>query len=259
MTFFCSAHPQPLSNGFKLALRNAAPFKLPFKDFKEALHLVLPSVIFLLPPTDRGALQLPCYECECVHKGRCSQEGGQQLDDYKLQVLRLIKDEMREMKQEESEHQDSLRTLSQDCLFYIKNIMDQMEEAKSDAVTDVKHEMEQKREKDDEDKLKLKEERDRFKKDLEESKGDTRHYRKKVDTLKQELAKAEAELAKVEAKAAAELKETKASLEQHIAAWDKLVEAKVKLEVKLDIQKRDNEELKVFTFQYFRISQYNIS
>merc|ERR1712150_307099 len=133
-----------------------------------------------------------------------------------------------------------------DSLYYIKYIMDQMEEAKTDAVTDVKRELEQKREQDEEEKTKLKEDLDRFKKDFEESKGDTRHYRKKVDTLKQEVAKAEAELAKVEAKTAAELKETKASLEQHIAGRDNLVEAKVKLECKLDIQKRDNEELKKF-------------
>jgi len=92
-----------------------------------------------------------------------------------------------------------------DSLYYIKYIMDQMEEAKTDAVTDVKRELEQKREKDEEEKSKLKEERDRVKKDLEESKGDTRHYRKKADTKKQELARTEAEL-----------KETKKSLEQHI-------------------------------------------
>lgn len=140
-----------------------------------------------------------------------------------------------------------------DSLYYIKYIMDNMEEAKKDAVADVKLEMEQKRGQDEEEKSQLKEDLDRLKKDLEESKGDTRHYRKKVDTLKQELAKAEAELAKVEAKATAELKETKASLDQQIAGRDKLVEAKVKLECKLDIQKRDNEELKVL--KVFNISE----
>ena len=39
-----------------------------------------------------------------------------------------------------------------DSLYYIKYIMDQMEESKNDAVTDVRHELEQKREQDEEEK-----------------------------------------------------------------------------------------------------------
>ena len=133
----------------------------------------------------------------------------------------------------------------QDSLYYIKYIMDKMEEAKKDAVAEVKLEQEQKRVQDEEEKSQLKEDLDRLQKDLAESKGDTRHYRKKVDTLKQEYKKLEAELKETKAKADAELREAKASLEQQAAGHDKLVEAKAKLECKLDIQKRDNEDLKV--------------
>ena len=139
----------------------------------------------------------------------------------------------------------------QDSLYYIKYIMDQMEEGKNKAVAGVKLEMEQKRALDEEEKSQLKEDLDRCKKDLDKAKGDTRHYQKKADTLKQEVARLEGELTKVETKSAAELRETKASLEQQLAGHDKLVEAKAKLECKLDIQKRDNEELKVLHNQSF--------
>ena len=52
---------------------------------------------------------------------------------------------------------------------------------------------------------------------LEASKGDTQHYKKKVDTLKEEAAKLEA------------------SLEEQVVVHDKL--AKAKLEIKLMIRK----------------------
>ena len=126
----------------------------------------------------------------------------------------------------------------QDSLYYIKYIMDHMEE-------DKRVEMEKKKASDEEEKSQLREKLGGAKKELEESKGDTRHYRKKVDTLKQEYKKLEAELKETKAKADAELREAKASLEQQAAGHDKLVEAKAKLECKLDIQKRDNEDLKV--------------
>ena len=83
------------------------------------------------------------------------------------------------------------------------------------------------------------------KKELENAKGDTRHYRRKADTSKQEVSKLEAEVKEQKAKFEAELKETKASLEKQQAGHDKLIEAKAKLEMKLDIQKTDNEDLKV--------------
>ena len=137
----------------------------------------------------------------------------------------------------------------QDSLYYIKYIMDKMEEGKTDAVAWVKLEMEKKRSLDEEEKSQLKKGLDRFKRDLEESKGNTRHYRKEVDTLKEEVAKLQAELIKVEVKAKAELRETKASLEEQLVGHDKLVEAKAKLEIQLDIKKDENKEFKVLANQ----------
>ena len=150
----------------------------------------------------------------------------------------------------------------QDSLYYIKYIMDKMEEGKTDAVAWVKLEMEKKRSLDEEEKSQLKKGLDRFKKDLEDSKGNTRHYRKEVDTLKEEVAKLQAELIKVEVKAEAELRETKASLEEQLVGHDKLVEAKAKLEIQLDIKKDENKELKVlanqpnFTFKSHHLKNY---
>ena len=97
----------------------------------------------------------------------------------------------------------------------------------------------------EEEKMQLNEKLNGLGKELEEAKGDMRRYRRKADTSKEKITKLEAELKEAKAKFEAELKETKASLEKQQAGHDKLIEAKAKLEMKLDIQKTDNEELKV--------------
>ena len=133
----------------------------------------------------------------------------------------------------------------QDSLYYIKYIMDHMEEGKSDAIAWVRIEAEKEKKSAEEEKMQLNEKLNGAKKELEEAKGDMRRYRSRADTSKEKIAKLEAELKEEKAKFEAELKETKTSLEKQQAGHDKLIEAKAKLEIKLDIQKNDNEELKV--------------
>ena len=132
-----------------------------------------------------------------------------------------------------------------DSLYFIKFIMDHMEKGKNDAVAWERLEAEKKRESDEEAKSQLNVKLDIAKKELENAKGDIRHYRRKADNSKQEVNKLEAELKEQKAKFEAELKETKGSLEKQQAGHDKLIEAKAKLEMKLEIQKADNEGLKV--------------
>jgi len=131
-----------------------------------------------------------------------------------------------------------------DSLYYIKYIMDHMEEGKSDAIAWVRVEAEKEKKLVEEEKSQLNEKLNGTKKELEDAKGEMRKYRKKSDISKEKIAKLEAELKEVKAKFEAELKETKGSLENQQAGHDKLIEAKAKLEIKLDIQKTDNEELK---------------
>ena len=139
-----------------------------------------------------------------------------------------------------------------DSLYYIKYIMDHMEEGKSDAIAWVRVEAEKEKKLVEEEKSQLNEKLNGTKKELEDAKGEMRKYRKKSDTSKEKIAKLEAELKEVKAKFEAELKETKGSLENQQAGHDKLIEAKAKLEIKLDIQKTDNEELKVGSEHKFK-------
>ena len=170
-----------------------------------------------------------------------------------------------------------------DSLYYIKYIMDHMEEGKSDAIAWVRVEAEKEKKLAEEEKLQLNKKLDVAKKELEVVKGDARHYRRKAETSKQDVNKLEAELK--DAKASLEMKqaghdkliEAKAKLEVEVKGHDKLVEEKVQLEeelkktkdkleaelketkdvhgklieakIKLDIQKGDNEELKVHGVQ----------
>ena len=122
----------------------------------------------------------------------------------------------------------------QDSIYYIKYIMNNMEEGKNSAVASVKREMEEKQELDEAEKTQLKEKLKKTQKGLEDAKGDVRHYRRRYDTSKEEIAKL-----------AAELKDAKAALEKKEAEKEKLLEAKIKFECKLNAQKSRNEELQV--------------
>ena len=138
----------------------------------------------------------------------------------------------------------------QDSLYYIKYIMDHMEEAKSDAIARVRVGAEKEKKMYEEEKMQLNKKLNGAKKELEEAKGDMRRYRSKADTSKKTIANLEAQLKEAKAKSEADLKEMKASLEKQQAVHDNLIEAKAKLEIKLDIQKAGNEDLKVGDFLF---------
>ena len=123
-------------------------------------------------------------------------------------------------------------------LHFIKFIMDGVEKAKNEAVAKVNLEMEEKAELDCQEKLKMDETVKKAEKDLEKSKSDVRHYRRKSDNAKRENVKLESEL-----------KETKEDLRGIRLSDDKrnkeLLEKNTELKTKWSILKTENEYLKV--------------
>ena len=82
----------------------------------------------------------------------------------------------------------------ENSLYYIKYIMDHMEEAKSDAIAWVRVEAEKEKKSFEEEKMQVNEKLNGAKKELEEAKGDMRRYRSKADTSKKKITSLETAL-----------------------------------------------------------------